>query len=379
MNFEPGSEAQIDFGEVAAIEIDGRRRRRWIFCMTLCFSRYAYYELVFDQKVPTFLGAIRRGFEFFGGAPERIKPDNLRSAVLINALGERVYQRDFFELCRHYNTVPDAARPRTATDKGRVERDIRYAKGSFFRGRVTATAEVEAADLARWRDGVANQRQHGTTRRAPAALFEIERQALRPLPDDPFELSDWGRYRVRKDCHVHVARNYYSVPHRFVGEYVDVRVREDEVAVFAEEVVVARHSRLRGEGQSSTDPQHYPESRRTPTQEIHRQRVMKVRAAGPETSRFLARIRTGAHVLRDQLLRMAKLIDDYGDEAVELACRRALHFEAVDSAMRLQRILERGLESEPLPCERAREADCHPGFARSLREYETLLEMEAQA
>ena len=49
LTFEPGSEAQVDFGEVSAVEVDGRRRRRWLFSMTLCFSRYSYHELVFDQ------------------------------------------------------------------------------------------------------------------------------------------------------------------------------------------------------------------------------------------------------------------------------------------------------------------------------------------
>jgi hypothetical protein len=80
---------------------------------------------VLDQTVPTFLGAIRRGFEDFGGAPSRLKPDNLKSAMLISALGER-YQEDFFRLCQHYGTLPDAARPMTPRDKGRTERDIGF-------------------------------------------------------------------------------------------------------------------------------------------------------------------------------------------------------------------------------------------------------------
>src|SRR5688572_27937658 len=103
-----------------------------LFVMTLCHSRMAYYELVLDQTVPSFLGAIRRGFEFFGGVPRSLKPDNLKSAVLIDALGQRYYQEDFFRFCRHYGTLPNAARPMTPTDKGRCERDIGYAKSSCF-------------------------------------------------------------------------------------------------------------------------------------------------------------------------------------------------------------------------------------------------------
>lgn len=141
LRFRPGEEAQIDFGTIGRLAVDGKMRTVHLFVMTLCFSRYAYYELVTDQRVPTFLGAIRRAFEYFGGVPERIKPDSLRSAVLVDALGQRYYQEDFFRLCRHYGTVADAARPATPTDKGRTERDIGYAKGNCFRGRAFAGLE----------------------------------------------------------------------------------------------------------------------------------------------------------------------------------------------------------------------------------------------
>ena len=218
--------------------------------MTLCFSRYSYYEIVLDQTVPTFLGAIRRGFEDFGGAPARIKPDNLKSAVLISALGERYYQEDFFRLCQHYGTLPDAARPLTPTDKGRTERDIGYVKGSCFQGRDLKTIEEAREWLARWRREVALVRVHGTTRRRPLDLFEEERSALRPLPSDAYEVTSFSRHKVRKDCHVHVLSNYYSVPHAFVGTTVTVRTSEDRVDVYADGERVATHQRLRGRGAS---------------------------------------------------------------------------------------------------------------------------------
>jgi len=102
MRFRPGEEAQIDFGEVGRVPDGDRLVRVWLYVMTLCYSRLAYYELVLDQTVPTFLGATARAFGFFGGVPERVKPDNLRAAVLIGQMGERYYQEDFFRFCRHH-------------------------------------------------------------------------------------------------------------------------------------------------------------------------------------------------------------------------------------------------------------------------------------
>ena len=374
MRYASGEEAQIDFGEIAKIPDGGARRTAHLFVMTLCFSRYAYYDLVLDQKVPSFLGAIRRAFEYFGGAPGRIKPDNLKSAVLIDRLGQRYYQEDFFRLCRHYGTVPDAARPATPTDKGRTERDIGYAKGSAFRGRTFGSVEEARAHLVRWRDEVANVRIHGTTRRRPSELFAEERTRLRALPTDPYEIAEWGLYKVRKDCHVHIRGNYYSVPHRWVGTRVLVRLGEEALTVFAEGEQVARHRRVRGKGQDVTDPAHYPETKRISSQEIHRRRVLTVREAGSHAARFLHELKQGPWVFGDQLTRMAALVERHGSAAVDRACERALFYGATAGTRPLQRILERGLETELLPSDNGHEwRPPELDFGRPLAEYDALL------
>lgn len=150
MRYRPGEEAQIDFGEIGRLPVEQRRRKAYLFAMTLCWSRHSHYELVTDQRVPTFLRAIRNGLEAFGGAPARLKLDNLKAAVLVDRLGQRHYQEDFFRFCRHYGMVPDAARPATPTDKGRTERDIGYVKGNCFRGRSFDSLEEARDHLARW-------------------------------------------------------------------------------------------------------------------------------------------------------------------------------------------------------------------------------------
>jgi len=373
MQFVPGEEAQIDFGDIGMLLVDGAPRRVWLFAMTLCFSRYSYYELVLDQTVPTFLGAIRRGLEDFGGAPTRIKPDNLKSAVLISGLGERYYQEDFFRLCQHYGMLPDAARPMTPTDKGRTERDIGYVKGSCFEGRGLTTYEEAQAWLAHWRREVALVRVHGTTRRRPLDLFEEERAALRPLPVDAYEITSFSHHKVRKDCHVQVLSNFYSVPHDFVGQTVTVRTSELGIEVFAGGERVARHERLKGRGQSRTETSHYPAAKRLGSHEIHRRRVESVRASGPRAIEYLGRLREGPWVFGDQVARLARLASAFGGAALERACARALHFGALDGAARVESILERGLQDLPLEPLHAAVAEPKRDFGRALAEYDALL------
>jgi hypothetical protein len=324
--------------------------------------------------VPTFLGALRRAFEFFGGVPQRLKPDNLKAAVLIDQLGQRHYQEDFFRFCRHYGTLPDAARPYTPTDKGRCERDIGYGKGNCFRGRDLGSFSEEQAHLVRWRDEVANVRVHGTTQRRPVDLFGEERAHLRPLPAEPYEVCRLGRYKVRKDCHIALEHNFYSVPHAHVGQEVLVRVGEEEVTIYAEDEVVAKHPRLRDRGRSSTDREHYPKEKRIATQEIRRRRVLSIREAGPHAAEYLGRLNESRFVKADQLARLARLVAEHGEQAVDRACRRALHFGATQGAMTIERILERGLQDRPLPGEAPAPAPEASGFGRALAEYDGLLE-----
>ena len=70
----PGEEAQIDFGAAGPFvdPASGRARSAWVFVMTLGYSRHQYAELVFDQKVSTWIACHRRAFEAFGGVPRRI-------------------------------------------------------------------------------------------------------------------------------------------------------------------------------------------------------------------------------------------------------------------------------------------------------------------
>jgi len=374
MRFAPGEEAQVDFGSVGRLERDGKRRQAWLFVVTLCWSRYAYYELVWDQTVPSFLGALRRAFEYFGGAPQRLKPDNLKAAVLLDQLSQRHYQEDFFRFCRHYGTLPDAARPHTPTDKGRCERDIGYAKGNCFRGRDFGGFEKAQTYLACWRDEVANVRVHGTTQRRPADLFAEERAHLKPLPDEAYVVCRFGKYKVRKDCHIAIEGNHYSVPHVHVGSEVLVRIGEDELTVFAEGNVVATHPRCRDRGRTLTDVSHYPKEKRLATQEIRRRRVLSIRAAGPHAATYLGRLKESRFVKADQLARLARLVAEHGDDAVDLACRRALYYDAVDGAMTIERILERGLQHLPLPETAPVPKPDARDFGRPLQEYGALLE-----
>jgi hypothetical protein len=92
-----------------------------------------------------------------------------------------------------------------------------------------------------------------------------EREALQPLPARPFEIARWGSpVKVPKSYHVLLAQDgvCYSVPHRLVNRYVEVRWTATKVEVFCEGERAAIHVRdkTKSRGESVTDPAHRPRS-----------------------------------------------------------------------------------------------------------------------
>lgn len=348
LRVRPAEEAQVDFGWAGRFLVEGKAHSAWAFVMTLSWSRYAHYELVLDQKVPTFLSCLIHALELFGGVPQRIKLDNLKAAILWNSLQERYYQQEFARLSAYYGFVPDPCRVATPTDKGKVESGVGYVKKNALAGRSFPDFQAARDYLLHWRDEVANLRIHGTTKRRPIDLFQQEREALRPLPAVAFPVATWGEYRVRKDCHIHVLGNYYSVPYLWVGKKVTVRIGQESLRIFGDYELLWEHPLALGKGKEITHPGHYPSQKRIATQAIHQQRLERVRSVGPMARAYLARLKEDPRkVFSDQLKGLSRLCDQYSREILERAFERALLYEAFDLKV-LQNILQQGLWQLPL-------------------------------
>ena len=155
-------------------------------------------------------------FEFFGGAPERVVPDNLKTGVVKPDLYDPIVNKAFGELAAHYQVLVDPARILKPRDKARVERPVPYVRDSFFAGRADdfPTLVVMQRDALRWCRQVANLRAHrGIERVAPQALFDAEEKAcLLALPRTPFELCRWSSPKVGPDIHIKVGQGPLQRP-----------------------------------------------------------------------------------------------------------------------------------------------------------------------
>lgn len=350
----PGEEAQVDFGSVGSL-VDprtGKARTAYAFVMTLCFSRHQYAELVFDQKVATWIACHRHAFESFGGVPQRVVLDNLKAAVIEANLHDPVLGEAYRRMAQHYGFVISPNRPQTPQHKGKVENGVHYLQRNFMAGQQFADITGANERLAVWVKEVAGTRCHGTTGKAPLAFFyEKEWEALTPLPAVPFSLCEVRRVKVHPDCHVVIEGSFYSVPYQQVGKELEAYVGERVVEIFGGTELITTHERARHRGVWKTRLAHYPPEKavyleRTPA------RCLEIAGAiGPKTletaqtllsERPLDRLRSVQAILR--------LAESVGKERLEAACARALHY-GDPRYRRIKEILNAALDREELPPE----------------------------
>ncbi len=105
-----------------------------MFVATFCYSRHQYAELVFDQKVITWIGLHRRAFEYFGGVPRRVVPDNLKAAVVKVLVHDAVLGEAYRQMALHYGFLISPTRPYTPRHKGKVENGVHYVQRNFMAG-----------------------------------------------------------------------------------------------------------------------------------------------------------------------------------------------------------------------------------------------------
>jgi len=353
----PGEVAQVDFGEVGRLRdpATGEVRRAWVFIMVLGFSRHFFAKVVFDQRVSTWLQLHIEAFEFFGGIPHTVVPDNLKAAVLraaFRADAVSALNRSYRDLARMYGFKIDPAPPRAPKKKGKVERAVRYVKSSFFKVREDCGgfSDIDHANnaLARWNVETAGLRKHGTTGRRPLEHFEEERATLLRLPTVRFEPTVWHRCVVQKTAHVFFDEQFWSAPWRFLGATVMVQATSESVTLYVNDERVAQHSR-RQPGPWHTHEAHLPEGRRELRHRSPSWWISEADALGDDVG-ALVRATFKADEVQQPFRRVAamlKLLRSVPPERANRASERVLRFGnlRVDG---LRTVLNNGLDSQPL-------------------------------
>jgi transposase len=349
---EPGEEMQVDFGSVGQLfdTGSGRLRPAYVFVATLSYSRHQYAELVFDQKIPTWVALHRRAFESFGGVLRRVVPDNLKAAVIECLVYDPILGEAYRRMALHYGFLVSPTRPRTPQHKGKVENGVHYIQRNFMAGQDFVDLESANARLKVWVREVAGVRDHGTTRQAPLRLFhDYEQGQLQPLPATAFTLRQIKPAKVHPDCHVTLEGSYYSAPYRYIGQRLDAYVSDHPVELYDGVTLVSTHIRSTEPGEWQTRSEDYPAEKAAylvQTPQFCRCWAAKI---GLSTRRVVETLLNDRPLDRLRAVQaILRLEESVGAPRLEAACARALHFDDV-RYVRVKQILSAGLDRVPLP------------------------------
>ena len=329
--FAPGEVAQVDWGEFGTIAVGNTRRRLSFFVMVLAWSRQMYVEFTLSQTMEQFLAAHVNAFSALG-VPRRIMVDNLRCAVLRHVRGEPVqFNPRYLDFARHYGFEITACAPAKGNEKGRVERGVGYVKGNFLAGlELPEFAAINPA-LRVWLESVANVRLHRETHRRPADMWAEERAYLQPVNLRPFDVGRVISVRASRQFRVTLEGNRYSVPARFAGQQVTLKVYPDRVCIYHDQQLIARHIRSFERHQDIEDPDH-PKvlvAQRRHARDAHI--LKRFLGISPMAAKYHAGLLERRGHAISHVRKIVALADIHGDDAVMRALADALAFEAFSS------------------------------------------------
>ncbi len=239
----------------------GEIDRAEIFVAVLGASNYIFAEASRSQKLIDWTGSHVRAFEFFGGVPELLIPDNLKSATNKACRYDPELNSSYQQLAEHYGVVIIPARPRKPKDKSKAEIGVqiierwilaRLRHHTFFS---LNELNICIQSLLEEVNNKPYQKLKGTRKE----WFEsMDKPVLSPLPKHPYEYTEIKLVKVNIDYHVQFDEHCYSVPHHLVGERIETHAKANVVAFYFHGKRVSSHTRKYFPGMTTT-PEHMPE------------------------------------------------------------------------------------------------------------------------
>lgn len=347
-----GHKAFSDFAGKTLFITDARTGEltpAYLFVCALGASSFTFAELFRDQTSESWCNGHAAAFAYFDGCPEIVVPDNPKPVVTKACPYEPDINPSFAQMAAHYDIAVIPARVRKPKDKAKVEAAVGLATRwilAVLRNR-TFFSIAEARSAVRELLDKLNDRQFKRMQYSRRSLYEsIDKPALQPLPMVPYEYAQFKKVSVNIDYHVEYDRHFYSVPHQYRNEVVEIRATSTTIEIIRRGKRIATHPRSFVEHKASTLIEHRPKSHQEygdwPPERI----VSWARSIGPSAAALveaiMARQKYPELGYRSSMgiLRLAK---KYPESRVEAACKRALSIRGL-SYKSVKSILDSNLD-----------------------------------
>lgn len=344
LEFAPGEEAQVDYGEGALTRVPGsdRFRKPRLFVMTLRYSRRSFRRVVWKSSQETWARLHEEAWRYFGGACRYVVLDNLKEGVIKPDLYEPQLNAVYGATLKHYGVVGDPARVRDPNRKGTVEHAIGHTQATALKGRRFETIEAQNQHLEHWETKWAAQRIHGSERRQVEAMFQEEKPHLLPLPLLGMQYFTEAQYTVNDDSCVRVDHSSYAARPAAIGSRVLVRLfaRRLEIRELRTQALLRTHDRAERPGTVVL-----PMAERVFNPSRETQRILgQAKAIGGATHKLCETLfeREG-RVGQRKMWGIVGLVRRYPRRLIEAACERAMQ-EGVCSYGHVKTLTEQLME-----------------------------------
>ena len=306
----------------------GEVRTAQVFVAVLGASNYTYAEATWSQSLRDWLSSHVRTFEFFGGIPEMVVPDNLRSGVSKACRYDPELNPSYQQLAEHYQVAILPARPYKPKDKSKAEVGVQIVE-NWILARLRHHTFFTLAEANQCIRSLLEELNSRPFRRLPGnrqtAFETLDQPALRPLPKQPYEYVEIRRCRVNIDYHIEFDQHHYSVPHQYVGEQVEVQASDHLVQVHFRQRQVASHPRRHRPG-TTTEAGHMPARHRKQQQWTPGRLKNWARDIGPDTLTWVSdRLAEREHPEQAYrvCLGLLNLTREYPSQRLNAGCRIA--------------------------------------------------------
>jgi transposase len=344
----PGVQAQMDYAVYDLEFTDEGRRRVNLFSYVLGYSRRQYLRFVEAQDFDTTVQQHVRAFEHLGGVAATCLYDNMKVVVSRHDGEQPLYNPRFLAFATHYGFRPVACRPRRPQTKGKVERPFHYVETNLLNGRTFRSLADLNVVTAKWLAEVADVRTHRETQQTPLERHAQEQPHLIALPAVAYEVAPVEYRTVNVDGFLVWRQNRYSVPWRYLGQILPVRITEEELIVYDGQLAeIARHRRLprNVSGQPSLQAEHHPSPDGAPRSALLRERYAEL---GETAARFFDGLVRTQRYHRDHAQRVLGWLGTYARVDWLAALDRAVRYGAY-AASAVERILAAQARPQSLP------------------------------
>lgn len=347
-----GDKMYIDFaGSRLKVGQGDTERDTEVFVAILGCSQLTYVEAVESQRKEDLIRACENALHYFGGVPQAIVPDNLRSAVTRGSKYEAVLNDEFAAFAEHYAVTIVPARVYKPRDKSLVEGAVKLIYRSIYtklEGSIFNDLEALNGAILPALEIHNNKPFSGRNYSRREQFEEIEREVLSPLNPHLYQVHKQVMVTVMKNGYVRLGEyiHYYSVPYTYIGKKVKMLYTPDLVKVYYQYTMIACHERIRSKYHYTTNEDHLASQHRFLTEWTPEKFIQQAESIHEDVAFYISKVLDHkaypeeAYKSCSGILSFARRV---GPERLAKACRWAINLNQYNYPV-IEEILRKRLD-----------------------------------